>query len=32
MCQTMEDMRNQALKESMEEAVLRMLAAVKYAL
>lgn len=32
MCQAMEDMRNQTLKEGMKEVALRMLAAGKYAL
>lgn len=32
MCKTMEDMRNQTLKEGMTEVALRMLAAGKYAL
>ena len=32
MCRTMEDMRNQTLKEGMKEVALRMLAAGKYAL
>lgn len=32
MCQAMEDMRNQTLKECMTEAALRMLKAGKYAL
>lgn len=32
MCQVMEDMRNQTLKEGMKEVALRMLAAGKYEL
>ena len=32
MCQIMEDMRNESLKQGMKEAALRMLAAGKYAL
>lgn len=32
MCRSMEDMRNQTLKEGMKEVVLRMLASGKYAL